>query len=83
MAARQSDLFGFKAERGKRLAMMHVCDAGNCEDASCVQFQCKSCGHRSEWVRGLTVSVAKRGRPCPMCNIPHDGTPDDPAKASF
>ncbi len=64
--ARQAEMFDVPPR--PRVARMHVCDAGNCEDASCVQFECAKCGHRSEWVRGMTVTEAKRGLPCPVCN---------------
>lgn len=71
MWAKQGALFeanGGLPRVPRRKNLMHVCDAGNCEDASCVQFECRRCKHRSEWVRGLTVTEAKRGQPCPKCN---------------
>jgi hypothetical protein len=52
--------------------LMHVCDAGGCcdEDGSgaMVRMQCKRCGHETGWLYLATVTEAKRGKPCPVCN---------------
>lgn len=54
--------------------MMHVCDAG---DHGCggvepgeqwVKYLCDTCGHTSEWHSAPSISAAKRGIPCPVCN---------------
>jgi len=52
-----------------RNKLMHVADAGgNGPDDQIVLFKCGRCGHVSEWISGLTVTQAKRGIPCPVCN---------------
>jgi hypothetical protein len=69
---RQAALFP-APERAAPRRLMHVCDAGNGEEGTLVQFHCARCDHRSEWLRGITVSEAKRGLPCPRCNTPATG----------
>ena len=52
--------------------LMHVSDAGGCceEDGggAMVRMQCKRCGYESGWLFLGTVTEAKRGKPCPVCN---------------
>lgn len=55
--------------RKPRQWRMHVCDAGpDGETATLVRFKCQRCGHESEWTSMSTVTEAKRGLPCPVCN---------------
>ncbi|MDD2748654.1 hypothetical protein [Acidithiobacillus thiooxidans] len=72
------DLFpDLKPPRRKPRKLMHVCDAyGDGPDHVHVCFRCSRCGHETDWIDGLTVTEAKRGIPCPMCNK----TEDDPIK---
>ena len=53
-----------KPPRQPRRQFMHYIDAGY---RSAV-FQCNKCGHKSEWVQGLSISEIKRGQPCPVCS---------------
>jgi len=51
---------------------MHMIDAGDCggcewPQADCV-FECRRCGHRSDWVRCANKAEVIRGLPCPKCN---------------
>ena len=59
-----------------RIVRMHVVDAGGNYD---VHLKCSTCGHDAGWVNleqlGLTISQAKRGVPCPVCNA--TGPPGD------
>jgi hypothetical protein len=57
-----------KPARKKPRVLMHVCDAGHCEDGVNVQMECRTCGYQSGWMTCDTVSEAKRGLPCPKCN---------------
>lgn len=73
---RTGDMFeAMKPPRQAPRRLMHVCDAGNspcgAEDGSSavVKFACRRCGHESEWMLGFTVTEAKRGIPCPVCNV--------------
>ncbi len=64
------DLFpDLKPPRRKPRKLMHVCDAyGDGPEDVHVCFRCSRCGHETDWIDGLTVTEAKRGIPCPMCN---------------
>lgn len=48
---------------------MHVADAG-CIDGvgRCAVFECSRCGEKTDWTPITTVTEAKRGLPCPVCN---------------
>lgn len=52
--------------------LMHVCDSGGpCEEdgsGAMVRMQCKRCSYESEWLYLGSVTEAKRGKPCPVCN---------------
>jgi len=68
-------MFGeLKPPRKAPQKLMHVCDAGNSScgpvdgSSAVVKFSCRRCGHESEWLFGFTVTEAKRGIPCPVCN---------------
>lgn len=50
--------------RAKPRVMMHVIDAGD----GMAQFGCRKCGHETDWESVESVTVAKRGIPCPKCN---------------
>lgn len=54
--------------------LMHVSDASGCctdeGDGAMVRMQCKRCGHETGWLHLATVTEAKRGKPCPVCNAP-------------
>jgi DNA-directed RNA polymerase subunit RPC12/RpoP len=63
MPARQLELLQKPPRRSPRV-LMHVCDAGD----DVVQFRCSTCGCRSKWLTGMSVTEAKRGLPCPKCN---------------
>ncbi len=67
---RSPDLFPAAPRRPRRV-MMHVVDAG----LDVVLLECGKCGHQSGWVPYRqtpsgqpSVSLEKRGRPCPKCN---------------
>lgn len=66
----------FEKPRKKREWLMHVTDCanGNCgplEDGEqIVSMLCARCGYESEWISMPSVTVAKRGLPCPKCNQP-------------
>lgn len=58
-----------KPARQKPRKLMHVCDAyGDGPEDNHVRFWCARCEHETDWVDGLTVTEAKRGIPCPVCN---------------
>lgn len=70
---RQSFLFETpKKKRTKPRVLMHVFDAGNCggcdDGEHDVCFECRKCGHQTDWVRVRTVTEGRRGVPCPKCN---------------
>lgn len=54
-----------KLPRRKPRKLMHVCDAGD----DCAKFHCGHCGYTSAWLYFETVTEAKRGIPCPQCNV--------------
>ena len=65
MKSRTSELFPeTKQPRPPRRQFMHYIDVGHHSAA----FQCGKCGHKSEWIHGLSISEIKRGFPCPMCS---------------
>lgn len=66
------DLFPFiKPARAKPRVLMHVSDAGGDGpwDAHC-RMQCTRCKAETDWIKFATVTEAKRGIPCPACNLP-------------
>lgn len=72
---RTLDMFAeLKPPRKTPSKLMHVCDAGGCceEDGNgaMVCMSCKRCGYESEWLYLASVTEAKRGKPCPVCNKP-------------
>jgi hypothetical protein len=69
--ARQADLFG--RPKRKRVRMAHVVDAGNGCESMVVQFGCKVCDWRSDWMKMRTVTEGRRGVPCPKCNEVNNG----------
>ena len=54
-----------KPQRQKPRVLMHVSDAG----CGFTQFTCNKCGHETDWLIFDSVSEAKRGMPCPKCNV--------------
>jgi DNA-directed RNA polymerase subunit RPC12/RpoP len=59
----------FDKPRKKHEWLMHVCDAHSADDGvQDVRFKCNRCGHETEWTEVATVTAAKRGLPCPLCN---------------
>jgi predicted Zn-ribbon and HTH transcriptional regulator len=67
MTARQGELLE-KPKRRLRGQLMHVCDAGECFESLIAVFHCRKCGYESKWLKIETVTKAKRGLPCPICN---------------
>ena len=65
------DLFGHVKPRAKPRKLMKVIDAGNAPDGTpLVRFKCPHCEHDTGWtVRGESVTKARIGRPCPICNV--------------
>lgn len=64
------DLFhGTKPPRAKPRVLMHVSDAGNGSEGKpiCV-MRCSKCGAETDWLEFDTVTEAKRGIPCEVCN---------------
>lgn len=60
----------FEKPRKQREWLMHVCDAASeGEGEQLVQYRCYRCGHESEWETAASVTAAKRGIPCPKCNM--------------
>ena len=59
-----NDLFGDKPRRRPRV-LMHVYDAGY----EAIKFKCSKCGFSDWYHNDMSVSEAKRGIPCPECNI--------------
>ena len=69
MPQSSADLFPeTKVTRRRPRVLMHVYDAGDCSEGHIVQFRCATCGYDSGWLHTRTVTEAKRGLPCPMCN---------------
>ena len=65
----------FEKPRKPRQWLMHVSDSGNAgcceeEDGSdlIARFACARCKHETDWMHISTVTEAKRGIPCPVCN---------------
>lgn len=55
--------------RPRRKFVMHVHDAGNAEEGAIIaQFRCKRCGHETDWLVCETLTEARKGIPCPLCN---------------
>jgi hypothetical protein len=48
--------------------LMHVVDAGHCDNGVLVHFRCKRCGHDAGWFTVANVTEGKRGIPCPRCS---------------
>lgn len=66
----------FDLPRRKRRFRAHVIDAG----PEAIKFACHRCGYESDWlVNEFTVSEAKRGIECPVCNRDEEGV-DGPVK---
>ena len=60
----------FDKPRKRREWLMHVCDAASeGEGEQLVQYRCYRCGHESDWETAASVTAAKRGVPCPKCNL--------------
>lgn len=60
----------FDKPRKPRQWLMHVSDAGGDGPHDVwVKFECHRCQHETGWVNMRTVTEAKRGIPCPICNI--------------
>lgn len=60
-----------------RRVLMHVYDAsGDCcadrGDPAVVVMACGRCGHKTDWI-SLSLTEAKRGIPCPVCNEGKEG----------
>ena len=68
----------FDKPRKKREFLMHVIDCGNSncdgleQGEQLVALMCKKCSHESGWVTLPNVTIAKRGIPCPVCNLTHN-----------
>lgn len=78
-----ADMFeDLKPPRARPQKLMHVCDAGgnDCDDEMplLVRYSCKRCGHETEWLDARTVTEAKRGIPCPQCNMPSNARDQAP-----
>ena len=65
----------FDKPRKKHEWLMHVidCGNGNCgvldDGEQFVLLKCNRCGNESEWITLPSVTAAKRGIPCPVCNL--------------
>ncbi len=72
------DLFpGTKPPRAKPRAMMHFTDVGNGPGGDLIAtFECRKCGHESDWLICDNYTQVKRGELCPKCNV------DSPQEAS-
>lgn len=68
---KQTELFGQKPRRPRQWRM-HVLDAGTRHAELMVRFLCVRCGHETDWMYDLTITEAKRGIPCPVCNAPRN-----------
>jgi hypothetical protein len=59
----------FYKPRKKREYLMHVCDAHSDDDGvQDVRFKCWRCCTETDWIEVATVTEAKRGIPCEVCN---------------
>lgn len=72
-----ADLFEEVRPRRKPRVMMHVVDAGcapggdlHGDHDGIAVFECRKCGHKTDWLGFRTVTEAKAGLPCPNCNPP-------------
>jgi DNA-directed RNA polymerase subunit RPC12/RpoP len=70
---KNDDLFAeLKPPRKAPQKLMHVWDVdGSCccdESPAPVKYKCSRCGHETDWIEPRTVTEAKRGIPCPVCN---------------
>ncbi len=64
-----TDLFPKPLRKSPRV-LMHVYDAGDGGGGkTAAVFKCKTCGYVSDWLTVDTVTEAKRGLPCPKCNV--------------
>ena len=66
MTRRQSEMFS-RPPAPPRRVMMHVIDAGQ----GMAEFECGKCGHNAGWLIVESITEAKRGEPCPICNDPN------------
>lgn len=72
------DLFAdLKPPRKAHKKLMHVCDVDDnrcCDDGSTwsVKLKCHRCGNETDCMEPRTVTQAKRGIPCPVCNAKSD-----------
>lgn len=67
----------FEKPRKPREWLMHVCDAGSeVEGEQWVMYRCNRCGHESDWTTASSVTAAKRGVPCPKCNLIMEAIPE-------
>ena len=61
-----------KPPRAKPRVLMHVCDAGFCDEdldrPELCRMKCTRCGVESDWLSFANVTEAKRGVPCEVCN---------------
>lgn len=52
--------------------LMHVCDSAGCTEedgtGAMVRMRCKRCAYESDWLAFDTITEAKRGLICPVCN---------------
>lgn len=61
----------FERPKVPRVIRMHVSDAGHGDSmGAIVRWQCRKCGHETDWdqVGEASVTKLKRGIPCPKCN---------------
>lgn len=74
-----SDLFdgtAFAKKRKKPQKMAHIddiggnrcCGGGDGDYEGIATFKCARCGWLSDWLQFKTMTEAKRGVPCPVCN---------------
>lgn len=60
---------GFEKPKLRPIIRAHVADAG----VDAIRFECK-CGWDSGWlINDMTITVAKRGIPCVICNTYRQG----------
>lgn len=65
---RQAELFEKPKRPRTSIRNAHVIDAGDAPGGGMIAvFKCV-CGWKSRWMRFETVTKAKRGMPCPVCN---------------
>lgn len=62
------DLFQ-RLPRQPARVLMHFTDVGNgAADELLATFQCRGCGHETDWLICDSATEVKRGMPCPFCN---------------